>query len=147
MKKILVFTMAIIFSISAFSQTINTTPVLTKTELLEKSKNQRTAGWVLLGSGTALTIAGGIVMIDAIGNDLFSDEDNYDRKSTTGSILLVTGLAAMGGSIPLLIASHRNHKKAMAMAITNKSMQVLQNGGWAYRAYPALTITIPLGRH
>ncbi len=147
MKKMIPLMLLLTLSISALAQNTNAAPALTKADLLEKSKNQRTAGWVLMGTGTALTIAGGIVMIDALGNNLFENDNNYDRKSTTAGILVVTGLAAIGGSIPLLISGHRNHKKAMAMAITNKSMQVLQSGGWSYQAYPALSITIPIGRN
>ena len=146
MKKCIFPVILFLVSMAGFAQDNTITPVLSKVDLLQKSKNQRTAGWVLMGTGTALTIAGGIVMIDAIGNDLFEGDNNYDRKSTTAGVLVVTGLAAIGGSIPLLISGHRNHKKAMAMAITNKSMQVLLNGGWSYQAYPALSITIYLGR-
>jgi hypothetical protein len=145
MKKNIPILILLIISITTLGQNSFTVPAFTKADLLQKSKNQRTAGWVLLGSGSALIIAGGIVITDAIGNDIFSDSNNFDSKTTTGTVLIVTGLAAIGGGIPLLIISHRNHKKAMALAITNENIKILQQGKWSYQSCPSLTLKFSFG--
>jgi hypothetical protein len=146
MKKITTLVLLLIVSMEAFTQSNVTAPALTKADLLQKSKNQSTAGWVLLGGGAGLTMAGAIVITSAVG-DVFDDNSNsYNSKTNTGTVLMVAGLAAMGGSIPLLISAHRNRKKAMALAITNESIQMLHQGGWSYQPYPALSLKINFGR-
>jgi hypothetical protein len=74
------------------------------------------------------------------------DHNDYDKKSTTGGVLVVAGLAAMGGSVPLLLSAHRNKKKAMALVITNEKLQIIHKGGWSYQPYPALSLKINFGR-
>lgn len=146
MKKVAAIALLLMFSVAAFTQNNPSAVPLTKEDLLQKSKNQRTAGWVLLGGGAGLVLAGSIVMVDAIGNDLFVNSNNYNSKTNTGTVLVVAGLVAMGGSIPLLIVGHKNHKKAMALALTNKNIQMLQKGSWSYQSYPAISFSIHIGR-
>jgi hypothetical protein len=145
MKKIATLILLLIISMEAFTQSNVTVPVLTKAGLLQKSKNQSTTGWVLLGGGAGLTIAGAIVITSAVSDDLFNDSNSYNSKTNTGTVLIVAGLAAMGGSIPLLISAHRNHKKAMALSIINENMQIIQKGKWAYQPYPAISLKINFG--
>jgi hypothetical protein len=145
MKKIATLVTLFIVSITAFTQSSMPAPTLTKADLLQKAKNQSTAGWILLGGGAGLTIAGAIEITSTLG-DIFDDNsDSYNRKTNTGTVLMIAGLAAMGGSIPLLISGHRNRKKAMTLVITNESIQMLQKGGWSYQRYPALSLKINFG--
>jgi hypothetical protein len=109
MKKIILFTMLLILSSSSFSQQTNSQPALSKQDYLKKSKNQKTAAWVMLGGGVALG-AGGILWALS---DIFSTSSGPD-------ILFFAGGASMLGSIPLFIASSRNKKKAMSLSFKNE---------------------------
>ncbi len=87
--------------------------------LLQKSKKQKTAAWILLGGGGALTTIGFIVGISQAANDFSNGisniftNTNYSTSSSTGAIIMViAGTGAMLGSIPLFIASGNNKKKA-----------------------------------
>src|SRR5690348_16776213 len=79
--------------------------------LLKKSARQKTAAWILLGTGAGLTIAGGIVGTNAV-----KSQDNpfdiFPRGSLAGGAMIAGGLAAIVTSVPLFLASARNKKKA-----------------------------------
>jgi hypothetical protein len=144
MKKITLPATLLIFSVVCFAQNNRTISILTRADLLQKSKQQKTAGWILLGGGTAITVTGSVILASAVGGA--RDHNDYTHRSTTGGILMAAGLAAMGGSIPLLISAHRNQKKAMALVITNKEIPILQWRWWSYQSYPALSLKINFGR-
>jgi len=70
---------------------------------MQKSKKQKTAAFVLLGGGAALAVVG-----TAIGSSSWDDEiasivgeGENDNSYMAGGIMMVTGLAAMVGSVPL----------------------------------------------
>lgn len=71
----------------------------TRAEYLQRSHDQRVGGFLLLGGGVL-----GILAV-APGNASFG---------TTEGVALVS-TAAVLGSIPLLLAAHRNKKKGMRM--------------------------------
>ena len=80
----------------------------TKDFFLQKSKNQKTAGWVLLLSGTAMTVGGSI----AFNNSW--DSDSYKTTDIYGFITL-GGVVADLASIPFFISSGINKRKAGSM--------------------------------
>lgn len=81
--------------------------------LLKKSKNQKTAAWILLGAGAGVAIAGGIIGTNAIKNANPDDPwDIFPRGSLAGGGMLVGGIIAAVVSVPYFIASGRNKKKA-----------------------------------
>jgi hypothetical protein len=93
---------------------------------LQKSKNQKTAAWILLGGGLAMAVTGTIVYNhaynkaaeeDPIGT-LFSMGTNVNP---TDAVVATGGALAAVGSIPLFIASGKNKKKARALS-TAKSI-------------------------
>ena len=102
--------------------------------LFLKAKKQKTAAWILLGTGAGLATAG-----FAIGSSSDSFEDN---KLTSGALLVIAGGAAAVGSIPLFIASGSNKRKAELMLKneSNSSLRILHNG----RTFIALSIKVPL---
>ena len=145
MKKTTSCLILLILTLSVNAQNSTATSADTKNALMQKAKSKSIAGWVLLGGGAVFTITGSVIMVDAIGGAL--DHNDYNSKMNRGSILAVIGLAAMGGSIPLLISAHRNRKKAMALTITNKATPTLQRGMWSYQSYPALSLKINFERN
>jgi hypothetical protein len=70
----------------------------------EKSKNQKTAGWVLLGGGAAL-FTGSIIIA---GNANFEN----DAAVVAGSIAFLAGTVSMIASIPVFISSSKNKGRA-----------------------------------
>ena len=131
MKKLLSFAMLMTIVFSTFSQQTTTTiPPLTKADYLKKSKSQKTAAWIMLGSTVA------IIGIAAPGNISFD---------ALGALVAVGALSA-AGSITLFIASGRNKRKAMT-ATTYLKMQALPVAGgnsFVQKSYPSLAVKLNL---
>lgn len=73
----------------------------------QRSKNQKTVGWVMVGAGTALIIAG------AFTNSKSTDTGWESLNTDVNQGILITSGCLVGlGSIPLFIAGARNKKKA-----------------------------------
>lgn len=112
MKKIiaLLFIMFIGFSVAAQKKE-KTYAAQDKTAYLEKSRNNKTLGWVLLGAGTAMTIGGAIGVND--NGVLSSSSDSY-------YVLTTFGVLSMLGSIPAFIISSNQANKAAGLSIQLK---------------------------
>lgn len=126
--KNLIFAFAFFSLISAgYSQETTPSPTITKQDYLQKSKNQKTAAWILLGAGaTMIAIAApGNVSLDIV------------------PVLAVGGGAAVLGSIPLFIAAGKNKRRALAMT-ANLSIQrtslVLYSGPPS--SHPAISVKL-----
>jgi hypothetical protein len=101
--------------------------------LFQKAKKQKTAAWLILGSGAVMAITGfAIISSDASYNasqDLgaaftviftfgFATPAPIEyRHSASGPILAIAGTGAMLGSIPLFITSGKNKRKANIMIL------------------------------
>lgn len=70
----------------------------------QKSKNQKTAGWALLGGGAVFTIGGFFIMQ----NSVFQNDGAF----AGGSIAFFAGTAAMIASIPVFISGSKNKRRA-----------------------------------
>lgn len=104
----------------------------------QKSKNQKTAAWAMLGGGVALSIIG-IVGFTA----------NYDvlvegGPAETYALLTFVGAGLSLGSIPLFIASGRNHRKAASLSVKSQHIFIPQQNGLAFKSQPAVSLVIPL---
>ena len=132
MKKTICIALMMVTVISIFSQQ---TPSV-KTDYLQKSKNQKTGAWVLLGGGfsvlavTAATNAG----VD------------FQNKKSFPIVPVCIGGAMMIGSIPLFIASGKNKRKANAATTFFKmeTMPVIQQHSLVQHPYPAISVKIGL---
>src|SRR5438045_9207630 len=103
MKKIIAYAMLLLITTNSFSQQTNPSAPLNQ-DYLKKSKNQKTAAWVLLVGGIALVGIG--VLIGDQKQSTFDD-------AATGGVIAGIGILSTIGSIPLFIASGRNKRKAM----------------------------------
>ena len=139
MKKIILFPMLLILSAASFSQQITTNTPVTKADYLQKSKNQKSTAWVLLGGGSALMITGFLIAGGGNGDVSFG-------AAGTGVIVGGLGFLSTLGSIPLFIASGRNKRKANAATAFFKMEKtpVIQQTGFVSRSYPALSFKINL---
>jgi len=146
MNKHFIFILLLILSINVFSQQTTPTDPTVKTDYLKKSKNQKTAAWILLGSGFALTTTGMIIGISSAAEEIFGAFTNEKSNSfEVGAVLFYTGLASMLGSIPLFIASSKNKNKANTTASFKfETRTTIQQYSQVKAQYPAISIKIRL---
>ena len=145
MKKTIVFTMLIAFTATSFGQQVPaSTPAPPQTDYLQKSKNQKTWAWILLGSGAALMIGGSIAHFNHVNNDPGDVPADFGVDAATG--VATIGLFSAIGSIPLFIASSKNKKKANAASvfIDMEKAQVLQGTVFNNQTFPAVGVKIHL---
>ena len=153
MRKIILYTLLLMIPAATFCQaTPNDIPTV-KTDYLKKSKNQKTAAWILLGGGFALSTTSIVMASSKVTEDyvsaiagVFSTEPAPQNDYTAENILLITGTAAMLGSIPLFIASKKNKRKAMDMTanIKMENVRMIQNQSFVQTSYPAIVLKIKL---
>lgn len=135
MKSISIFLVILFVALQSFGQTQN--PSLSKDHYLQKSKNQKTTGWVLLAGGTTMAVVGLIIM----GNyDLLDSSSDFD----TGGFLMLGGLATDLASIPFFISSAKNARKAASISVNYQKVNFPHHNGFAAKVQPAITLRIPL---
>ena len=135
MKKVFVYVLLVAMPMTIFCQKTNDSVPDIKTHYLVKSKNQKTAAWVLLGGGTALIGIG--FLIGDNKNSTFDD-------AATGALLAGIGVLSTIGSIPLFIASGKNKRKAMkgSTFIKMESILLLQKPSFTQNSYPAFSVSL-----
>ncbi|HEX7846979.1 MAG TPA: hypothetical protein VF476_14355 [Chitinophagaceae bacterium] len=112
-----------------------------KTDYLKKSRNQRTAGKVLLIGGGALLTVGFALALDDLGG-LFNSADKDNSKAA--SILIYTGGAAMLASIPLFLSGAKNSRKAMGISLGTQPVLQTRYYGLSIKRIPSLSLTLNL---
>ena len=147
MKKIILSATVLFFVVKSFSQT-TTNSLLSKDYYLQKSKNQKTAAWVMIGGGAVLFGAGLAVQprVDQFNNvyDVFNQSKYHGFGARAA--LMTSGALVMGGSIPFFIASSRNKNMAMHFAIGNQQTMLPLKSGWTYAMQPTVKLSLPLGK-
>lgn len=113
-----------------------------KTGYLQKSKNQKTAAWVLLGGGALVEIVGVIVYPKNL--SILGNTQSELSRERTASVLLITGGAIMLSSIPFFVSSAKNKRKAMSVSFKNEWVPQLQETLVSYKTLPSLSFTIGL---
>ena len=103
MRMLFICTVLLLITSRSFCQQTDSSRSLTSQDYLKKSKNQKTAAWILLGGGFALAVGASIL-------DVSSD---WSKSETPYLVAISAGCASMLGSIPLFIAAGRNKRKGM----------------------------------
>jgi len=125
---------------------------INETDYLQKSRNQKTGAWVLLGGGVAMAVTGMVIYGNAL--DKAAEDDPLMTALTlgtnanpTGAIIATVGSLAAIGSIPFFIASGKNKRRALSASanVQMNKMQILQGAAFVTRSYPALSVKITLG--
>ena len=138
MKEGLLVVMIALTGISIIAQQTEPGRQLTKQEYLDKSKRQKTTGWVLIAGGTAMAVIGGIIFEQSE----FLSEDDPDTD--LGGILFATGLAADLASIPFFISSGKNARKAATISFKNQKILLPLQNGFVKKNRPAITLIVHL---
>ncbi|MCF3110268.1 hypothetical protein LL912_15900 [Niabella sp. CC-SYL272] len=136
MKKIMIVLLLLVLVTDIPAQQTTPVPAVMKQDYMQKSRRQKTAAWILLGGGVALS-TGGIIW--ALEGDWSSNDSGPD-------ILFFTGVASMLGSIPVFIASARNKRKARQLVAVIKMEQyaALQQHALTRASYPSAGIQLRL---
>lgn len=134
MRKFFIGTILLLIATSSFCQQTDFSRSLTPEDYLQKSKKQKTAAWVLLGGGFAVTVGGAIL-------DVSSD---WSKPETPYLVVIAAGGASMLGSIPLFIASGRNKRKAINASAYLEIRQnpVPANNGLTLQSAPTLSLKL-----
>ncbi len=113
-------------------------------EYLKKSKQQKTAAWILMASGTALSIGGTILTMNNLhewGEPMSSDEE-------AGMVMYALGGCAVTGGIVLFTAAARNKRNArktpVAMGFKMEKATIVRQAASINISYPALSLSLNL---
>jgi len=144
MKKTLCFCLLLLVNIALFSQNITSPQSSIKTDYLKKSKNQKTAAWILLGGGATLTVIGGALALNNFGTGLGNILNPRPQKVNDGAatVCAVTGVVSMVASIPLFISASQNKHKAFSIAFKNDLVPQLRNYNITKVNVPAVSLVI-----
>lgn len=106
-------------------------------DLIKKSDNQYKTGWILLGTGAALSITG-----IAIPNNF--DYNDGSSNDSVKSILGWVGFLSIGTSIPFFLSAGQNARTAAKLSLESQAfMQPIPIPG-QLRNIPSLSLKIPL---
>ena len=122
----------------SFAQQTNPSPALTSADYLKKSKNQKTAAWVLLVAGAT------ILFFTQIDHTL---ESGLNPTKPPFPIVPVTiGSACILGGIPLLLAAARNKRKAIegSANLIIQRVPSIQQASIGIQYFPAVSMKIYL---
>lgn len=131
MKKNIVSMLFLMLSGTTFSQqTTNNAAPATKSDYLQKSKSQKTTGWILLGVGVTC------IGIAAPGN----------VSLNTVPILVIGGGAAVLGSVFSFLSASKNKKRADKMTASFKmeTRSSAQHFSIGRTTYPAISVRVSL---
>jgi hypothetical protein len=140
MKKTIVCAMLLIAAAHSFSQQINPSQPKTREYYFQKSRNQKTIAWVLLGGGVGMMAAGTAIGVGEAAGSLFGENTN----STGSSVLLFGGIAAAGASIPFFISSAKNKGRAMSLSFREEKIPFTANRKLSTKSFPAVSLKINL---
>lgn len=135
MRRIVISTLLFLVTMNSFCQQTNLQP-----DYLVKSKNQKKAGWILLGGGaTLITAAFVIPQGKRTDSDPFCFYCSYANDGVK-SVFFVAGTLSALASIPLFIASRKNHRRATSVSFKNEKALLLKNQGFVYTSFPAIEV-------
>lgn len=139
----LIFALLFSTAVSIFAQQ-KAPETLSREDLLNQSKKQKTTAFILLGAGATATAVGAAM----ISNNfcIFGCSSSEDRALGVGSGLFVAGGLAMLASIPVFISSSQNSKRAYQIRASHEQILLPDLGQPGPKSYPALELTIFLKR-
>lgn len=134
-------------SIGLFSQTF--AQEMGKQDYLDKSRKQKTTGFIMAGGGVVLFAIGAGIYLESTSETVVSCFTLTSCSSDDGelgggaALTIIGGLAALG-SIPVFISSGKNARKAAQISFKNEPTYIPKYVGNIPRAIPSLSFSIPL---
>ncbi len=132
MKKITITTLLLITTIACVAQYSKPAPAFKTPDYLKKSKNQKGAAFVILGTGVALITTGMIT------------SRNTKSKGEQEAKVIISGLIVSAVSIPFFVSSHANKKKGMSISLKSQELPQLNYSSFVYKTIPSINIKINL---
>lgn len=142
MKRIIILFIFLLIVINLYSQkTLENTASINY--YLQKSKNQNTAGWILLGTGATMNIVG----IVGFSNNSMSFDDGIlkggnAQKADTYGFIMLAGLVMDIVSIPLFIVASGNKKKAARIELGNQIIYEPNYNLMVFQKKPVPSLTL-----
>ncbi len=131
---------------SGMAQNINQSII--RDSLFQKSRNQKTTGWIMVGGGAASIIAG--LSLKATVDDFVNPFEALDKSNYHGfeakTFLIGGGVVLAGCSYFLFKASANTKRQAMRINITTQNTRLPARGGWTITSQPSLSLCIPVNR-
>jgi uncharacterized SAM-binding protein YcdF (DUF218 family) len=123
--------------LSVFATTIgqNQNLSIPKDKYLTRSKNQETAGWILLAGGTLMAV-GGAVSFDSGYNS------NSNSSTDMSGFLMLSGVVVDLVSIPFFASSARNARRAATLSFTPQKLYDPHNQ--VNLSNPSLALTLKI---
>jgi hypothetical protein len=108
--------------------------------LYKKANKQKTTGWILLGGGAGVTLIGSAIGVANVWDEIIFEERGAVDAAT---VMVITGLVSMVGSIPFFIASGKNKKKGAGLVfIKIENSTHMNQFATIERKYPAVALKI-----
>ena len=147
MRKQTIILLLLVISINALSQQPDSLKTFTGSDYLKKSKNQKKAAWIFLGSGFAVSAAGLIVSTIGVAEEftgVFTGQES--KKFETGAAIFYIGVAAMLTSIPFFVIASKDKKRAAGISASFKfdNRLLVTQAVMMKSTYPAIALKIPL---
>ena len=144
MRQTVILAMLLLIGSSVLSQPSNANPKLTQQNYLDKSKNQKLAGQILLTGGAGLMLTGLIIprgeLIEPCYGGWFCSKEHENDGIKSGFI--VAGTITMLSSIPLFIISGKTKTKATFVSFINQNTVRMDNQNLVYTSVPALRMKV-----
>ena len=106
-------------------------------EYLRQSEKQKKTGLIMLGAGIGATVAGTVMFAAAWGGASAA-------VGTTGVILFTTGSVSTLVSVPIIISSASNGRRAGKLSLLSEKSDLSQTLGTGTKFYPALNFSYPI---
>ena len=139
MRKILFFTFLFLISTSSFSQQNS------HQDYLQKSKNQKKAGVILLSGGASLMIISFIIPRGELTYDGTCVgglcDEKYKNDGIRSAFFIVGAVTALS-SIPLFIIAGKNRRKATAVGLKIESTTQPYNQSFVYTSFPVIRVKL-----
>ena len=134
-KQIIFVLISLIVCNGVHSQKLDSTKLsVEQKQLLSKSRGQKTAGLIILGTGLPVALVTGF---------LIASTSEEDWEESTGTAVFVGSLAYTLVSIPLLSAGRRNKQKALSISMSKNRIMLPGVNTMSFRMQPAISLNIP----
>lgn len=148
MKKLIVFLFLLVVSTANYSQPTTTTTSSLKTYYLQRSKDQKIAGFIFLGGGVGFIIVGRLLskgeLVETTSGGFWGTGGWSYKNYETKTFFTLAGIVSSLISIPIFTSSFRNKRKAIELSFKSETVSQIKKSNFVYKSLPSLTLKISL---